>query len=186
MCKGQYHYKAKALYKLLWDRNDALEKKPVISWSHLRLQPWVAKCFFYVNLYPFILKDEYEKDLEAKAYYKKTGVKSLPQDDTWNPDCPYNDPTKFKNAIDHIYDGQFLERLFGPINVIKQAQFLEAFNSGMFETRVNLNWIFNLTKVRKMYQKTIFEGLGDIELENNQIGQIQMERKIKELMRKKI
>ena len=110
----------------------------------------------------------------------------MPQDDSWDPDCPYNDPSKFKNAIDHIYDGQFLERLFGPINVIKQAQFLEAFNAGMFETRVNLNWIFNLTKVRKMYQKTIFEGLGDIELENNQIGQIQMERKIKELMRKNI
>ena len=33
MCKGEYHYKAKALYKLLWDRKDALERNPMIGWS---------------------------------------------------------------------------------------------------------------------------------------------------------
>lgn len=55
LCKGTYISKSKGLYKLLWDRTDALEKKPVISWSHMRLQPWVAKCFFYVNLYPIVL-----------------------------------------------------------------------------------------------------------------------------------
>ena len=27
MCRGQYSYKTKALYKLLWDRKDALETK---------------------------------------------------------------------------------------------------------------------------------------------------------------
>lgn len=37
LCKGQYTYKSKCLYQLLWDRKDALEKKPVLSWSHLHL-----------------------------------------------------------------------------------------------------------------------------------------------------
>lgn len=37
ICKGDYHYKAKALYKLLWDKKDALEKHLVIGWSQIRL-----------------------------------------------------------------------------------------------------------------------------------------------------
>ena len=137
-------------------------------------------------MYPFVLKNEYEKELAPRAYYKKTGVKSAPQDDTWNDDSPYNDPKKFKNAIDHIFDDQFCERLFGPNNVIKQTEFLESFNAGMMERRVDLNWIFNLKKVRKIYHECIDKGLGDKELEYNQIEQIQMQRKIKGLMTKNI
>ena len=91
-----------------------------MSWSHLRLQPWVAKIFFYVNLYPQILQMEYSKDLEVKAYRKKTGVKSVKRDDTWDDECPYNDPTKFINVTDHIFDKEFLEGMFGPNNVIKR------------------------------------------------------------------
>ena len=63
MCKGEYHYKAKALYKMLWDSKNALEKKPMIGWSQLRLQPWVVKCFFYVNLYPVLHQDAFKEDL---------------------------------------------------------------------------------------------------------------------------
>ena len=175
LCKGQYNYKAKSLYQLLWDREDALEKKPVMSWSHLRLQPWVAKCFFYVNLYPVILQEEYAADLDKNAYKKKTGgVQSENRDDTWDPDCPYNDPTKFTNAIDHIFDERFLETMFGPNNTISRGEFLASFEtSGMFSAKVDLKWIFNLTQVRKIYQQSIDKGLGDIELENNEIKQIQ-------------
>ena len=72
-------------------------------------------------MYPFIHQDEYKQELEEKAYLKKTGVKSYPQDDTWDADCPYNDPKRFKNAVDHIFDKEFLERLFGPNNHISQT-----------------------------------------------------------------
>ena len=104
-----------------------------MSWSHLRLQPWVAKCFFYVNLYPVILQEEYAADLEEKAYYKKTGgVKSLNRDETWDPKCPYNDATKFENVIDHIFDQKLLEPIFGPNNCVKCKDFLAAFEHHSF------------------------------------------------------
>lgn len=132
-----------------------------MSWSHLRLQPWVASCFFYSNLYPQILQKEFEADLDVKAYRKKTGVKSLKKDDTWDDDCPYNDRKKFINAIDHIFDKQFLEPMFGPNNTIKREEFLEAFAHGMFSKKIDLKWIFNLTKVRKVYHDSIDAGHGD-------------------------
>lgn len=70
----------------------------------MRLQPWVVKCFYYVNLYPALLQDAFKEDLEPKAYLRKTGVRSKPKDDTWDIDCPYNDPKRFKNVVDHIFD----------------------------------------------------------------------------------
>ena len=71
--------------------------------------------------------------------------------------------------MDHIFDTEFLETMFGPNNVIKKEAFLEAFKSGTFKSKADLKWIFNLTKVRQKYQKYIDEGLGDQELENNEI-----------------
>ena len=62
----------------------------------------------------------------------QTGVKSKPKDDTWDVDCPYNDPTRFKNVVDHIFDQEFLENLFGANNYVNKDEFLNAFNSGMF------------------------------------------------------
>ena len=91
--------------------------------------------------------------MEANAYKKKTGgVKSLDRDATWDVDCPYNDPTKFVNAIDHLFEREFLEAMFGPNNVIKKEDFLVSFAPGMFSSRVDLKYIFNLSKVRKKYQ----------------------------------
>ena len=106
-------------------------------------------------------------------YKKKTGVKSVNRDETWDPECPYNDPTKFTNAIDHIFDERFLESMFGPNNTISKKDFLAAFEHHMFSVKTDLKWIFNLCEVRKIYQESINKGLGDIELENNEIKQIQ-------------
>lgn len=80
------------------------------------MQPWVVKCFFYVNMYPVLHQDEYKKELEVKAFKKNTGVGSFAQDNSWDLDSPYNDPKRFKNAVDHIFDKEFLDKLFGPNN----------------------------------------------------------------------
>ena len=120
MCRGEYEYKAKALYKLLFDRKDALDTKPMISWSLPKLYPWVVKCFYYINMNPFIYQQPYIAELEAKAYKRKTGVSSVPNDAaSWDPKLPYNDAVKFSNAVDHIFEKEFLDRLFGDNNTIK-------------------------------------------------------------------
>lgn len=93
--------------------------------------------------------------MDVKEYRKKTGVKSLKRDETWDDDCPYSDLTKFVNVIDHVFDSEFLEPMFGVVNTIKKDEFLESFKPGMFSKRVNLKWIFNLTKVRKLYHDRI-------------------------------
>ena len=59
--------------------------------------------------------------------------------------------------------------MFGVNNVIKKEDFLKSFDHGTFSTRVDLKWIFNLTKVREKYRKRIDEGLGDVALENNEV-----------------
>ena len=77
----------------------------------------------------------------------------------------------FVNVVDHLYDTEFLEKLFKKEINITPIQFSELLNN-------ELSWVFSVWKLRKMYSYHFKEaGFGDACLKRQDLDKIRKSRK---------